>query len=315
MLWREIQKNNFRDIKKLAEFLQIDTTKLAKKPRFALNVPRRLANKMAKNSFNDPLFRQFVPLPEESIKDVNFISDPVQDSAFCKTGKLLQKYEGRALILTTSACAMHCRFCFRQNFDYAEKNLFEEELEIIRKDSSLQEIILSGGDPLSLSDRDLSYLLEAISKITHVKLLRFHTRFPIGIPERISRELLDIFSHCSKQIVFVLHVNHPNEFDEDVFAALKKVQKLGIPSLMQTILLNGINDDFSTLKILFEKGVQNGIMPYYLHQLDRVEGSAHFEVAKEKGKELLTKLRASLPGYAIPNYVQELPHEKNKKPL
>lgn len=312
MLWREIQKTNFNDLNKLAAFLEIDPKQLSHAPRFPLNLPLRLAKKMAKNSLNDPLFRQFVPLPEENKKALNFVSDPVQDATFCKTGKLLQKYKGRALLLTTSACAMHCRFCFRQNFDYAEKSTFEEELSLIQEDPTLQEIILSGGDPLSLSDRVLSSLLTELSAIDHVKLIRFHTRFPIGIPERIDENFLQILSSIPKQIVFILHANHPNEFDAQVFTALKDIQKLGIPTLLQTVLLKDINDDFSTLKALFECTSQNGIIPYYLHQLDRVAGSAHFEVPIEKGKKLIEKLRASLPGYVVPNYVQEIPNEPNK---
>ncbi len=315
MHWREIQKTNFRSLEKLAAFLEVDPEQLSSSPRFALNLPLRLAKKIEKNSLSDPLFRQFVPLPEENEKLPNFSSDPVQDASFCKTDKLLQKYQGRALILTTSACAMHCRFCFRQNFDYAEKSAFEEEIALIQKDPTIAEIILSGGDPLSLSDRVLSSLLKSLSAIEHIKVIRFHTRFPIGIPERIDESFLSILASSTKQIVFVLHANHPTEFDADVFSSLKTIQKLGIPTLLQTVLLKGVNDDLSTLQALFELSSQNGIIPYYLHQLDRVAGSAHFEVSTEKGKELIERLRAFLPGYAIPSYVQEIPKEKNKTPL
>ncbi len=312
MLWRDIQRTNFRKLSCLAAFLELDPKALSQNPRFSLNLPKRLAKKMAKQTLQDPLVRQFVPLPEEEKVIPGYSLDPVQDASFCKASKLLQKYEGRALLLTNSACAMHCRYCFRQNFDYAPNLEYTEEIALIQKDPSLQEVILSGGDPLSLSDRILKQLLDSLSAIPHIKLIRFHTRFPIGIPERIDSSFLHLLENCSKQIVFVIHANHPNEFDHDVFAALKSVQKLGIPVLLQSILLKDINDDFLTLKHLLENSAYNGIIPYYLHQLDKVSGAAHFDVPIERGKMLIEKLRKSLPGYAIPSYVQEVPGEKSK---
>lgn len=312
MLWRKIQKNNFRDIKKLAHFLELDPEKLSHHPRFPLNVPMRLAEKMRKGNLSDPLFRQFVPLPEENLISSNYVEDPVNDKSFCKTSKLLQKYEGRALILTTSACAMHCRFCFRQNFDYASKNMFEKELQLIKEDPSLKEIILSGGDPLSLSDLDLKTLLDALALIPHVKIIRFHTRFPIGIPERIDASFIQTLKECQKQIVFLVHVDHPLELDSDVLTALKQLQALGIPLLMQTVLLKGVNDDFSVLHELFFLAVSHGIIPYYLHQLDKVKGASHFEVDEIVGHSLMKKLSGSLPGYAVPRYVREIPGNPSK---
>lgn len=317
MRWREIQKTNFRHIKPLAEFLEIDPHQLSLHPGFPLNLPKRLAQKMAKNRLDDPLVRQFVPLAEEAVSQsqVGFSLDPVQDASFCKSPRLLQKYEGRALLITTSACAMHCRYCFRQNFEYGEKSSFVEELDLIRSDPTLDEIILSGGDPLSLGDEALKALLGEIALIPHIKLIRFHTRFPIGIPERIDSSFLKILAECPKQIVFVIHANHPKELDDDVIAALKSVQRLSIPVLLQSILLRGINDDVETLKGLFLRCITNGIIPYYLHQLDRVAGAAHFEVSEEKGRALLAELQGFLPGYAIPRYVKEIPGKRSKTPL
>lgn len=315
MNWRKIQLNNFRNLGQLAEFLQIDRAKLSSNPRFPLNLPVRLANKIVKGDLNDPILRQFVPLAEETRSVLGFVDDPVQDATFCHSKKLLQKYQGRALMLTTSTCAMNCRFCFRKNYDYEEKSTFEEEIAFIQNDPSLQEIILSGGDPLSLSNRDLSALFDRLSAIDHLKIIRFHTRFPIGIPERIDEDFLQLLQNSPKQIVFIVHSNHPRELDEEVLFALKSIQKLGVPILVHTVLLKGINDDFDTLKALFERFIHNGILPYYLNQLDKVEGAAHFEVEIEKGKKLLEQLRASLPGYAIPTYVTELPGKANKTPI
>ncbi len=312
MPWRKIQRTNIRNVLELANFLELDPTVFSQNPRFPLNLPRRLANKMAKKTLTDPLVRQFAPLPEENLSPPGYHTDPVQDISFCKAKKLLQKYEGRALLLTNSACAMHCRYCFRQNFDYAPNLSYSEEITLLQKDPSIKEVILSGGDPLSLSDRVLKELLDALSSITHIQIIRFHTRFPIGIPERIDPSFLNLLKNCPKQIIFLIHANHQSEFDSEVFASLKEVQKLGIPVLLQSILLKGINDDFPTLKRLFEECAFNGIIPYYLHQLDKVSGAAHFDVPIQRGKALIEELRASLPGYAIPRYVQEIPGETSK---
>jgi KamA family protein len=211
---------------------------------------------------------------------------------------------------------MNCRYCFRQHYPYeTEKTLFQEEIAAINADPTLSEIILSGGDPLSLSNNALEMLLMSLSSIPHVKRIRFHTRFPLGIPERIDEEFLSILSRASKQIVFVIHCNHTNECDDDIFKALKSVQRLGIPILSQSVLLRGVNDSLSALKELFETLSNQGIIPYYLHQLDRVQGAAHFEVSEEKGLKLIEELTAQLSGYAVPKYVREVPHLPNKSPV
>lgn len=313
--WRKILRANFRNLETLADYLQIDLKHLSLNPLFPLNLPRRLADKIVKGDLNDPIFRQFVPLAEEQRPAPGFVDDPVEDTTFCQSKKLLQKYEGRALLITTSACAMNCRFCFRKNYDYQPKSAFEEELTLIQSNSTLQEIVLSGGDPLSLSNDDLADLFARLGAIDHLKIIRFHTRFPVGIPERIDEGFLRILENSLKQVVFTLHANHPREFDPDILLALKSIQKLGIPVLLQTVLLKGVNDDVATLKALFECCVHNGIVPYYLHQLDRVEGSAHHEATQERGRELIEELRSCLPGYAIPRYVAEIPGKTNKTHL
>ncbi|MBP7074235.1 MAG: KamA family radical SAM protein [Rhabdochlamydiaceae bacterium] len=317
--WRQIQKENFNKWKPLVDFLELDeenAREVLQKSSFPLNLPRRLAEKIDKNNLNDPILRQFVPLKDELIPSEGFCSDPVGDAPSQKTTKLLHKYTGRALLLCTSCCAMHCRFCFRQKFPYdTEQKLFNEELEAIAQDCTLEEIILSGGDPLSLSDRALEELLQALSGINHVQRIRFHTRFPIGIPERIDDSLLRLLAGIKTQIIFIIHVNHPRELDEDVTASLKKIQRLGIPVLNQAVLLKGVNDNLLTLKTLFEGLINHGILPYYLHQLDRVQGTAHFEVEEETGLSLIEELRTCLPGYAIPGYVREIAGEPSKTPV
>ena len=318
IIWREIQKQNFKNWEKLAEFLQLDSAQVAEilqGPQFPLNLPLRLAEKIVKQTLNDPILKQFVPLKKELDEAPGYQLDPVQDETFRKTPKLLHKYEGRALLICTSACAMHCRFCFRQNFDYTheqDQSLFKEEIDLLREDSSLTEIILSGGDPLSLSHSTLERLIKELDSISHLKRLRFHTRFPIGIPERIDSDFLELLASIRMQTIFVIHCNHPKELDEDVLAALKKIQKLGIPVLNQCVLLSEVNDTVGVLHELFEKLTCHGILPYYLHQLDKVKGAAHFEVDENKGKKLMEALSSKLPGYAIPKYVREIPGKASK---
>ncbi len=316
-LWRQIQKNNFTRLEPLLDFLQIDVAKreqIAARPAFILNLPQRLAAKMEKNNINDPLFRQFVPLTEEGNQTVGFLPDPVQDRHFQKTKKILQKYHGRALIVASSACAMHCRYCFRQNFPYeTEEKGFEEELAYLARDPSLSEVILSGGDPLSLSDGSLSQLFRGLNAISHIKRIRFHTRFPIGIPERIDPSFLDLLASSTQQIIFVVHVNHARELDLDVTEALKKIQALAIPVLNQSVLLRGVNDQPETLLDLSHALLNSGIIPYYLHCLDPVQGAAHFAVSEEEGRQLIRYLQEHLSGFGVPRLAREEPGLSSKR--
>ncbi len=318
-LWRQILRKNFTNWEKLADFLELSEEKrlkILKNPQFSLNLPVRLAQKITKNNLEDPILKQFLPTTEESIINPQFREDPVQDLEFRKESKLLHKYPGRALLICTSACAMHCRYCFRQNFPYETQNKeFAKEIELIRQDSTLNEIILSGGDPLSLDDALLNELLDSLDSFSHVKRIRFHTRFPIGIPERLDEDFLKILRNRRCQLWFIIHTNHPQELDDEVLAALKNVQQMGIPVLNQSVLLKGVNDDLTTQQQLCEKLVDHGILPYYLHQLDRVQGTAHFEVATNQGRQLIQSLTSCLSGYAVPKYVSEIPGFPNKTSL
>ncbi len=314
--WRAIQRTNITTFSELVAFLELDEKALScidQNPRFELNLPKRLAQKIKKNDLEDPLFLQFVPLKKETEPAEGFELDPVQDALFQQTPKLLPKYESRSLVVTTSACAMHCRYCFRQNYDYDRQNTgFEKELEAIRQDPKIEEVILSGGDPLSLSDRALAEFLHELNRIEHVMRIRFHSRFLMGIPERIDESFLQILQKLSKQLLFVIHANHPNEFDNDVWHAIKKLQKLGVAVLNQSVLLKGVNDSFEVLRGLCQALVNHGVIPYYLHQLDKVQGTSHFEVAVEQGRALIDMLHNSIAGYAVPKYVQEIPAKPAK---
>lgn len=316
VLWRKILRESFTQIASLMDFLELTPEQrksIITRANFPLNLPRRLAEKIQKGTLDDPILRQFVPTKDEVVFQQGFGSDPVGDEACRKAPKLLHKYEGRVLLVSTSACAMHCRYCFRQHFDYeTQDKTFTSELQEIAKNPSIQEVILSGGDPLSLSDEKLQGLLEGINSIPHVTRIRFHTRFPIGIPERIDDSFLDMLSKVEKQIWFVIHVNHPLELDSEVLASLRRLQKSGCTILNQSVLLKGVNDSVETLKELSEVLIDHGIMPYYLHQLDRVQGAAHFEVEESTGHRLIKELSNLLPGYGVPKYVKEVAGEQSK---
>lgn len=308
--WRVALRDNFTNIDLLADFLQLDReqrVRLHSRPKFSLNLPARLASRIGKGTLDDPILRQFVPLAEEAVHTPGFTSDPVGDTLCQKTSKLLHKYEGRVLLITTSACAMHCRYCFRQQFDYAiGEKLFDTELKIIADDPTINEVILSGGDPLSLDNKVLGELIARLSAIPHLKKLRFHSRFPVGIPERIDEGFIHLLKNTRLQVWFIVHINHARELGDDLLQALRKLQVLGIPVLNQFVLLKGVNDSVEALWDLCSALVDHAIFPYYLHQLDRVQGTAHFEVSEEMGRELIRKLAEKLPGYAVPKYVREV---------
>jgi EF-P beta-lysylation protein EpmB len=318
--WRLILRKNFTRVEALADYLELtpsQRSQLLLKPDFAIKVPLRLAQKMAKGTLDDPLVKQFLPTKQELVNHPLFVLDPVKDETFRREAKLLHKYHGRALLLCTSVCAMHCRYCFRQNFAYdTEDKTFLTELKAIREDVSIQEVILSGGDPLSLSDEWLEeHLFFPLEEISHVKRIRFHTRFLIGIPERIDESFLRLIGASSKQIVFIIHCNHPNELDEEIFERLKALQQVGCVLLNQAVLLKGVNDTIAVQEQLCELLVNRGILPYYLHQLDRVQGMAHFEVEEVKGMQLMQDLTKKLAGYAVPRYVREIAGQPHKTSL
>lgn len=313
--WQQVLRTNIRSITQLCDFLQLqpsDSESIIKTKRFGLNIPLRLAEKMEKGNLKDPLFLQFVSQKEELLRSDSFKKDPVGDCASKKGAKLLVKYPGRALLLVSSACAMHCRYCFRQHFAYDSTRDFAEELSYIANDRSLKEVILSGGDPLSLTNETLDTLLKAIEKIPHITRVRFHSRFLIGIPERIDEGFLALFKNSRLQFYFVLHTNHARELDKDVITAVRKIQKESVVVLNQAVLLKGVNDSLESLEALIESCIDVGIMPYYLHQLDRVEGAIHFEVKKEEGKRLIEALRERSSGFGQFRYVEEIPSRQSK---
>lgn len=283
---------------------------------FPLRVPRGFAERMAKGDANDPLFRQIWPAVEEDELAPGFSLDAVGDLQQLKSGGLIHKYLGRALVITTGACAVNCRYCFRRHFPYAEQRAsagqWQPLLEQIRADTSLTEIILSGGDPLSLTDEKLSELVDGLDAIPHLKRLRVHTRTPIVLPERVDANLIEWLTTTRLKPVVVVHVNHARELDDAVAAALKRLRKAGIPVLNQSVLLRGVNDSLDALMALSERLFEVGVLPYYLNLLDRVQGAAHFEVEESTAKALCRELAGNLPGYLVPRLARDVPGKPSK---
>jgi len=259
----------------------------------------------------DPLLRQVLPLDEEILSVQGFTSDPVGDLAARRAAGLLHKYRGRALMIATGVCAVHCRYCFRRQYPYEDDRgigvRWAEAVAEIQQDPSLEEVILSGGDPLTLGDAPLANLAAMLACIPHVRRLRIHTRLPIVIPERVTEELVKWLRGTRLTPVVVVHANHPRELNGAVEAALGRLADAGILLLNQAVLLRGVNDSADTLADLSQRLLDCRVLPYYLHQLDRVAGAAHFETPIEVGRQLVDELTARLPGYAVPRYVREMP--------
>ncbi|MBX3441401.1 MAG: EF-P beta-lysylation protein EpmB [Planctomyces sp.] len=286
---------------------------------FPLVVPRSYIARMIPGDVRDPLLRQVLPLQEEFDAPPGFASDPVDDAAARTAPGLLQKYRGRALLIATGTCAVHCRYCFRRHYPYADEprrlDDWAPALDAIRQDDSLHEVLLSGGDPLVLGDGRLRALFAALADIPHLRRVRIHSRLPIVLPDRVTRPLLDVLLGTRLQPVMVVHANHPQELRGDCVDALRRLVRGGVPTLNQAVLMRGVNDDEEALAGLCEGLIDVGVLPYYLHQLDRVRGAAHFEVAEARGRELIARLRERLPGYAVPRYVREEPGASGKTPL
>ena len=284
---------------------------------FALRVPAPYLARIRRGDPNDPLLRQILPLGEELEEQSGYVSDPLDEGAAKRAPGLLQKYAGRALLITTQACAIHCRYCFRREFPYAEQvsgegGRWNEALEAIATDSSLEEVILSGGDPLTLSDARLKQITDALAAMPHVQRIRVHTRQPVVLPSRVDDGLSGWIVGIRQPVVFVLHVNHPNEIDDEVRAACARLRAVGVTLLNQSVLLAGVNDDVDTLKRLSITLMNAGVLPYYLHLPDRVRGTAHFDVAESRAKELVAALTTQLSGYLVPRLVREIPGAPSK---
>ena len=277
---------------------------------FPLRVPHGYIARMERGNPEDPLLRQVLPLAAELNAAPGFVADPVGDLGASKGAGILHKYHGRVLLIATGACAVNCRYCFRRHFPYTQANASAEQwqpaLRYIARRPEIEEVILSGGDPLTLTDRRLAQLAARLADIPHIRRLRVHSRLPVVLPARITDEMLGWFTGGRLQPVMVLHANHANELDETVANAIKYLRAAGVTILNQTVLLRGVNDEATTLTALNRRLFDSGVLPYYLHLLDRVAGASHFAIPQSRARELHRQLVARLPGYLVPRLVQEI---------
>jgi EF-P beta-lysylation protein EpmB len=320
--WQQLLSQGIRSSDELLALLEIDPAETGIQPpygEFPLRVPRGFANRMTRGDSHDPLLLQVLPTAIESKETPGYDCDPLDELCAMPAPGLLHKYRGRALLTVTGACAIHCRYCFRRHFPYGDANPvngnLQESLHYLRQHADIHEIILSGGDPLMLSDARLQSLAEQLAGVPQLQTLRIHTRLPIVLPERVDQGLLEWIGRQHLQIVIVVHCNHPNEIDMSVTTALQRLRAAGATLLNQSVLLHGINDDAAILIRLSESLFAAGVLPYYLHLLDKVQGAAHFAVDPETAKEIHATTRAALPGYLVPRLVQDIPGQPGKTPL
>lgn len=311
------------DLADFRDSLELDAARLPDSQTAARQFPLRLtrdwASRIQPGDPLDPLLRQVWPAPEELDSPPGYADDPVGDHAAQILPGVLRKYRGRALLVTTGACAIHCRYCFRRAYPYSESQLShaneQAALEAIAGDASLEEIILSGGDPLMLNDARLASLVGRLATIPHIRRLRLHTRLPVVLPARVTAELAGLLASVRPRVAVVIHANHPQEIDAAVGTALARLRQAGATLLNQAVLLRGVNDDAETLVRLSETLFEHGVLPYYLHLLDKARGTAHFDVPENEARRLLADLRARLPGYLVPKLVREVAGEPCKTPL
>ena len=321
--WQQSVRHAIRDAESLCRRLELpqewSRTAVDAHRDFPLFAPLEFVDRIRKKDPDDPLLRQILPIGEEQQQPPGFEIDPLQESAVAGARGLLQKYGSRALLVTTGSCAIHCRYCFRRHYPYAggPRTLaqWQPALDLIRTDEEITEVLLSGGDPLMVVDDQLARLAAALAAIPHVRRLRIHTRLPVVIPKRVTSDLLKWLCETRLTPVMVIHANHAREIDSEVAAAAQRLVRAGVMTLNQSVLLRGVNDTVEALAELSERLIEIGVMPYYLHQLDRVVGAAHFEVERATGHMLISELRKRLPGYAVPRYVVEEPGRPHKTVL
>lgn len=321
--WQQQYRDSITNIEALCKALELQAGQLAVSReagrQFPLRVPWSYVGRMRKSDPRDPLLLQVLPHALEEQESDGFGPDPLGELACVKSPGLLKKYHGRALLLATGRCAVHCRYCFRRHFPYALQNprgdAWRTALDEIAGDPGIGEIILSGGDPLVLADREIAQLAGQLQAIPHVRRLRVHTRLPVVIPARINAEMLDWINRCGLDIVVVLHVNHPREIDRGLRERLRTLSGARCSVLNQSVLLRGVNDDAHTLVELSERLFEAGVLPYYLHLLDKVQGAMHFDVDEADACAIMKAVAARLPGYLVPRLVREQAGEPGKTPV
>lgn len=319
--WKHSLRQAWRDPVALLSAIGLETLagSLDRASPFPFLVTREFAARMQPGNPRDPLLRQVLPTLTERRQVEGFGADPVGDQASRRNPAMLHKYHGRVLLITTAACPIHCRYCFRRDYDYASDRLSQGRLEHIRDsiaaDPSIAEVILSGGDPLTLGDQRLRRITDILRPIPHIRRLRIHSRMPVTLPSRIDAGLIDWLASLPWQQVMVIHANHAREFDREVAESLDRLRRAGVWVFNQAVLLAGVNDQEDALVELMETSFAHGAAPYYLHLLDRVAGSAEFEVDAARARELLCAMRVRLPGFLVPRLVREQAGAAYKVPL
>ena len=320
--WQKDLRQVITDPKELLTLLNINADEYSQhfkaRKLFPVRVPLPFIKRIKKGDINDPLLQQVMPLSSEFVITDGFVTDPLQEHDTAVEG-LLHKYKNRVLMIVKSGCAINCRYCFRRHFPYQEnspnKQRWQQALQYIAEHEEITEVIFSGGDPLMASDEHLAWLVKQIEAIAHIKRLRIHTRLPVVIPNRITHDLVSLLSKNRLKVTMVLHINHGNEIDSDFDRALEPLRAARIPLFNQSVLLKGVNDSAETLIALSEKMFDIGIMPYYLHLLDAVQGAAHFDVTEQEAIKIVKKMLATLPGFLMPKLVREIAGEANKTPI
>ncbi|MBT8132565.1 MAG: EF-P beta-lysylation protein EpmB [Gammaproteobacteria bacterium] len=318
--WQSTMQQAVVSVDELLAILQLDRRQLPElddSSPFPLRVPHPFISRMRVGDPADPLLLQVLPLGKENVVANGFINDPLAEAAATRGDGVVSKYHGRTLLVTTGACPVHCRYCFRRHFPYQEQALRGGIDATIEKLTALdhEEIILSGGDTLSLGNKRLSRLLDGLQRLPALERLRIHTRFPVIVPQRIDEELLALLANVPQPLVIVLHVNHAQELDDHVKTAVRAFRDINITVLNQSVLLAGINATVEAQIDLAGALWQTGVMPYYLHQLDPVAGAAHFEVCDQDALKIIAAMRRRLPGYLVPKLVREKAGATSKTPL
>ncbi|GAA0854166.1 EF-P beta-lysylation protein EpmB [Aliiglaciecola litoralis] len=320
--WQKELAQCFKDPQKLLDFVELSGDEYQKHAQarrlFPMQVPVPFAQKIQKGNPHDPLLLQVFPLYDEFLESPEFVEDPLLEQQDQQQG-ILHKYQSRALLMVRGGCAVNCRYCFRRHFPYEQNSLnrkgWLDALKYIQADPKINEVIYSGGDPLMAKDDFLRWLTAEIARIPHIKRLRIHTRLPVVIPSRIDAQLLDWISDSRLQIVMVLHINHANEIDDVLTAKMQMLRDAGVTLLNQSVLLRHINDSSASLINLSNRLFDAGILPYYLHMLDKVKGAAHFNVDEKEARGIMAEVIKHLPGFLVPKLVREIGGQPGKTPI
>lgn len=319
--WQQLLANSVTDPEQLLVAAGLDPQRWLQGARaghhqFPVRVPMPYLQRIERGNPNDPLLRQVLPLADEGEFHPDYMTDPLAEATASPATGLIRKYRSRALLMVTGQCAVNCRYCFRRHFPYDEHRLApdtrQQVIDTLMADTDVNEVILSGGDPLAVNDRLLARWADALATVPHLRRLRIHSRLPVVIPQRVDAPLLDWLCGTRLKTVMVVHVNHPNEIDDDVARAFTRLRDAGVTLLNQSVILRGVNDSAQTLSALSERLFDAGVLPYYLHAFDPVRGAHHFDVPDDEARRLVRELQASLPGFLVPRLVRETPGRPGK---